>query len=148
MWAVGQRVPNSQGRLILKIDVEGAEWEALDAVAAQDLRRVAQLVGEFHGLSNATKSAWRDRATQVIATLNEVFQVVHLHGDNWQPLEVIANVAFPDVIELTFANRPMYQFEDTLELFPTSLDRPNRAGRPDIFLGSLGFTRGFEGSSR
>jgi hypothetical protein len=146
--SVIEKVPDSEGRLIFKIDVEGTEWEAFDAVAADDLRRVAQLVGEFHGFSNAANSDWRDRAKRVITKLNDVFQIVHVHGNNWAPLEVIANVPFPDVFEVTFANRSMYQFEDAVETYPTSIDRPNDPKRPDIFLGPLGFKRSFEDNVR
>ena len=110
-----EKVPDAEGRVILKIDIEGAEWEAFDAATADDLRRVAQIVGEFHGFSNAADRNWRDRAERVMTKLNEVFQIVHLHGNNWQPLEVVSNVAFPNVIELAFANRSMYQFEDASE---------------------------------
>jgi hypothetical protein len=136
-----EKIPDREGRLIMKIDIEGAEWDALDAAELSDLRRISQIVGEFHGFSNATDSDWRERAMRVITKLNEVFQIVHLHANNWQPLEVIANVPFPGVIELAFANRSMYTFEATTEIFPTELDRPNRADLPDIFLGSLAFKR-------
>jgi hypothetical protein len=139
--SVIDKVRDVEGRLILKIDVEGAEWEAFDAIVTADLRRIAQLVGEFHGFSNAANSNWRDRAMRVLTKLNDVFQIVHLHGNNWSPLNVIANVPFPDVIELTFANRSMYQFQDEIEIYPTSIDRPNHPDRPDIFLGSLCFKR-------
>jgi hypothetical protein len=136
-----EKIPDTEGRLILKIDIEGAEWEAFDAVDIDDFRRVAQIVGEFHDFDHAAESDWRGRTERVIRKLNKVFQIVHLHGNNWQPLSVIANVPFPSVIELTFANRSMYQFEETDEIFPTSLDRPNRPDRADIFLGSLDFAR-------
>ncbi|MER9658017.1 hypothetical protein NKJ26_32175 [Mesorhizobium sp. M0152] len=139
--SVIEKVPDSKGRLIFKIDIEGSEWEAFETVSADDLRRIAQLVGEFHGFSKAANSDWRDRATQIITKLNDVFQIVHVHGNNWSPLNVIANVPFPDVIEVTFANRSMYNFEDAAESFPTAVDRPNHRDRPDIFLGSLAFRR-------
>ena len=146
--SVIDKIPHSEGRLIFKIDIEGAEWEAFDAVAAGDLRRVAQLVGEFHGFSNAANNDWRERAKRVITKLNDVFQIVHVHGNNWSSLELIANVPFPDVVEVTFVNRAMYQFEEAVETYPTSIDRPNHGNRPDIFLGSLRFKRNSGDNSR
>jgi hypothetical protein len=143
-----EKIPDDDGRLILKIDIEGAEWQTFDAAHLNDFRRVAQIVGEFHGFDQAAENDWRGRAERVIRKLNGVFQIIHLHGNNWQPLSVIANVPFPSVIELTFANRSMYQFEETDEIFPISLDRPNRADRPDIFLGSLDFARNMAGGAR
>jgi hypothetical protein len=137
-----EKIPTLEGRLILKIDIEGAEWEAFDAATVEDLRRFAQVVGEFHGFCNAADDVWRERAIRTIRKLHSIFEVVHVHGNNWSPLQVIANVPFPEVIEITFANRSMYQFEDTTEVFPTPMDRPNDKGRPDIFLGPMPFRSG------
>jgi glycosyltransferase involved in cell wall biosynthesis len=132
------RLPD-EGQLILKIDIEGAEWDVLDVATVDDLGRVAQFVGEFHGFSNVIKNDWRERVTRVMTKLNSVFQIVHVHGNNWSPFNMVANVPFPDVIELTLVNRSLYQFEDTDEIYPTSIDRPNHEHRPDIFLGSMRF---------
>jgi hypothetical protein len=52
-------------------------------------------------------------------------------------LNVVANVAIPSTFELTLANRAIYECRETDEIFPTALDQPNWAGRPDIFLGSM-----------
>jgi hypothetical protein len=42
-----------------------------------------------------------------------------------------------EALEVTFANRTIYTCHETNEVFPTELDQPNTAGRPDIFLGNL-----------
>jgi hypothetical protein len=121
------------------MDIEGAEWEALDAAEVGDLGRIAQLLCEFHGFSNALLADWRERSMRVMAKLNSVFQVVHVHGNNWEPLHVIANVPIPEVIEVTYVSRSMYRFAGSTEICPTPLDRPNDESRPDIFLGSMQF---------
>lgn len=125
--------------MLLKIDIDGAEWEAFDGATGSDLRRFSQIVGEFHGFSKVADDAWRGRAARIMAKLMSVFEVVHVQGNNFSPLQVVANVAFPDVLEVTFVNRSMYQFEETGEVFPTSIDRPNDERRADIFLGSMRF---------
>jgi cephalosporin hydroxylase len=137
-----EKIPTQGGRFIMKIDIEGAEWQALDAATVEDLRRFAQVVGEFHGFSNIADAEWRARALRTITKLRSVFEVVHVHGNNWAPLQVIANIPFPDVIEVAFANRSLYQFDNTTEVFPTPLDRPNDKSCPDIFLGSFRFKSG------
>lgn len=133
------RLPPSTGRVILKIDIEGAEWDVFDAATPEELARFSQIVGEFHHFSEATDQAWRDRAERVLAKLRSVFDVVHIHGNNCGPFNVVANVAIPSSLEVTFANRAIYDCSETDEIFPTPLDRPNWECRPDIFLGSMRF---------
>jgi hypothetical protein len=131
------KLPSKAERLILKIDIEGAEWEVFDAATSEELARLAQIVGEFHDFENVADPAWREKAGRVLAKLRSVFDIVHVHGNNFGPLNVVANVAIPSTFELTLANRAMYECQETDEIFPTALDQPNYAGRPDIFLGSM-----------
>ena len=71
--------------------------------------------------------------------LKLLFEVVHVHANNWDPILPIANVPFPEALEVTFVNRTLYQFENNTELFPTDIDFPNRPDRIDIFLGDFRF---------
>ncbi|HKM62106.1 MAG TPA: tetratricopeptide repeat protein [Acidisphaera sp.] len=134
-----ERISTAHGKILLKMDIEGGEWEVLDAAAVEDFARVAQAVVEFHGLSNVTNEAWRSRAMRTLGKLRSVFEVVHVHANNWSPVRLIANVPVPDMIEVTLVNRSMYEFRDSTQVFPTSLDRPNDKRRPDIFLGPMRF---------
>lgn len=133
------KLPSTAGRVILKIDIEGSEWQVLDAATPEELARFSQIVGEFHGFANANDPAWRDMAGRVLAKLRSAFEIVHVHGNNWAPFNVIANVAIPDAFELTLVSRAIYECRETDEIFPTSLDQPNWDGRPDVFLGSMRF---------
>jgi|SRR5271165_1924436 len=131
------KLPSTAERVILKIDVEGAEWDIFDAATPEELARFSQIVGEFHDFDHAADPAWRDTARRVLAKLRSVFEVVHVHANNYAPLNVIANVAIPSTFELTFVKRATYECRETDEIFPTALDQPSWDGRPDIFLGSM-----------
>jgi hypothetical protein len=137
--ALAKLPPPDAGHVILKIDIEGSEWDVLDTATPEELARFSQIIGEFHELTSAADPAWRDRARRVLAKLRSAFDVVHVHGNNWSPLDIVANVAIPASVELTFANRAIYQCDETGEVFPTALDQPNWRGRPDIFLGNMRF---------
>ncbi len=137
LGSVLAKLPSAAGRLILKIDIEGAEWDVFDAATSEELARFAQIVAEFHGFAKAADPTWREKAQRVLAKLRSVFDVVHVHANNFGPLNVIANVAIPSTVELTLANRAIYECHETDEIFPTALDQPNWARRPDIFLGSM-----------
>jgi hypothetical protein len=63
-------------RLIVKIDVEGAEWDALMATPDAVLERIDQLPMELHG-------SHERRFLQVVRKLKRTFWVANLHFNNW-----------------------------------------------------------------
>lgn len=125
--------------VILKIDIESSEWPVLDACLDADLARFSQILIEFHDIDRAIDPYWMRTANHVITKLHRHFQSYHVHANNWSPMVAIGNVYFPSTLEVSFANRSRYEFEETDELFPTKLDRPNNPLRPDIYLGSFKF---------
>ena len=124
---------------ILKIDIEGSEWTVLDAVPDAVLQRFDQIVCEYHDLGSAADVAWFERASRVMTKLSRHFQVVHVHGNNAEPIVVVGGVPFPSVIEVTHASRKRYRFRPSDEHFPTKFDQPNHPERPDLWLGSFSF---------
>jgi hypothetical protein len=124
---------------IIKIDIEGDEWVVLESVKAGDFSKVTQLICEFHDFNRVDDDAWYHRAIAVLEMLTKTFAVVHVHGNNNAPMQTLGNVAFPEILEVTFAQRNYFTFSESNELFPTSLDRPNRPDLPDIILGAFQF---------
>jgi len=130
---------NADANLLLKMDIEGDEWQVLEHAERRHLRKFAQIVCEFHGFDQAIREEWRDQSKRVLQKLAADFEVVHVHGNNAAPFVSIGNVPFPRILEVTFANRQRYQFVGCEELFPTSLDRSNICDRADLFLGRFKF---------
>jgi hypothetical protein len=129
----------SNGSVVLKLDIEGFEWEMFEAASLHGLRRISQIVCEFHNFSRIADAQWRRRATAAMMKLKSIFEVVHVHGNNYGPMLLVANVPFPEYAEVTLANRAAWRFAELSEIFPTLIDQPNRAGHPDLFLGTLMF---------
>ena len=50
-----------------------------------------------------------------------------MHGNNFSPLIAMGDVPFPDVFEVTFANKYRYESEGCDEIFTTFRDQPNGA---------------------
>jgi len=63
-------------RVVLKIDVEGAEWETFLSAPDAVLERIDQLAVEFHGVDDT-------RALPVVRRLKEHFHVAYLHFNNY-----------------------------------------------------------------
>jgi len=125
--------------IILKMDIEGAEWNVLDACPVEYLKHFKQIVCEFHSLSQLENSIFLSIFRRVFEKLNTAFSIVHIHANNWGPIFNISNIVIPDVLEITFVNNDYYTVSPSDEIFPTKLDMPNRADQPDIFLGVFRF---------
>jgi hypothetical protein len=63
-------------RLLVKIDIEGAEWEALRATPDAVLARVDQLAMELHGTDE-------QRFLEVVRRLKHSFHLVNVNFNNW-----------------------------------------------------------------
>lgn len=127
------------GLALLKIDIEGDEWETFAQAQPDDLRPFRQIVCEFHWLEKACDAQWRARAYRGLSRLVVDFSVVHVHANNYSPLVEVDGITVPSVLELSFASRRWYDFEPGSETFPTPLDRPNNPDRPDFALGNFAF---------
>jgi FkbM family methyltransferase len=130
---------NVNPNILLKIDIEGDEWSVFDTTPREILGRYSQIVGEFHYFEGFSEDYWRRIFARVLKKLSDLYAVVHVHANNHAGFSNIANVVVPNVLEITFANRRIYSFTETDEIFPGPLDEPNDPSRPDMYLGSFRF---------
>ncbi len=63
-------------RILLKIDVEGAEWDAFQATPDEVFERIDQIPMEFHGVDEA-------RFLEVVRRLKRTFHLANLHVNNY-----------------------------------------------------------------
>lgn len=125
--------------ILLKIDIENDEWPVFDTTPPEIISRFTQIIGEFHYFEGLAEPGWRQVFSRVIKKLANYYAVVHVHANNHAGFSNIGNVVVPNVLELTFANRKIYSFSETDEIFPGPLDAPNDPRRPDMHLGSFRF---------
>jgi hypothetical protein len=111
---VARYVPDGED-FILKMDVEGAEW---DVLATADLSRVTQLILEIHDLQNDH--------SDIIRKINEKFFLVHVHGNNHhnQPWIFIDRVhRMPRYLECSWVRKDLvHGATPSVESFPGPLD--------------------------
>jgi len=129
----------SESNHILKIDIEGGEWHVFEQIDISTLRNFSQIVVEFHDFQNVCDEKWYKSAQTSLDKLAECFHVIHVHGANTGRLAVIANVPFPNVLEVTWLRKDLSDFEPSGEIFPTALDAPTDPDFEDIFLGRFMF---------
>lgn len=137
--AISANGHEAQRNLILKIDIECAEWVALDALPDTVLGQFEQIIGEFHGFLRIAEPDWRAVAQRVLGRLYRSHAVYHVHANNWGDFLPIANVPVADVLEISFVRRDRAKLVPSFEYFPSHLDMPCHPERPDIVLGSFIF---------
>jgi SAM-dependent methyltransferase len=130
---------HSHPNILLKIDIECNEWAVFDSTPPEILSRFSQIVGEFHYFQAFSDVKWRRLFARVLEKLSNAYAVIHVHPNNYAGFSNVSNVVVPNVLEITFANRSIYSFSETDEIFPGPLDRPNDPSRPDMHLGSFRF---------
>ena len=110
--------------VIVKSDVEGAEWESFEALPDDVLQRIDQLVVEFHGYETS-------RSLAVVERLRKFFHVAHFHANNascdpsYAPFTSWA-------YEVTFVSRRLDEIDATRAVqVPHPLDARNNQGFED-----------------
>ena len=128
---------NEKSIPLLKIDVDGAEYEALSKISRKSFSRFEQIVIEFHDLKG--ENTLNGKFHEILKTLNEDFFVIHLHPNNFEPWIVINGFSLPNVLEVTFLNRKYLKLTDKqLVVFPRNLDAPNNL-ETEMILGAFYF---------
>ena len=104
--------------IVLKMDVEGAEWPSLPAVPDATLNRIDQLVVEFHGVNDPNYVA-------AVRRLKQFFYVAHVHYNNYSCAPGLE--PFPaSVYEVLFVSRRLAR----LDYARTALSRLRLVGPP------------------
>ena len=112
-------------RLLVKIDVEGAEWESLLATPDAVLERIDQLPMELHGVND-------ERFLEAVRKLKRTFHVANLHVNNWACAEGFEPFPAP-VFQVLLVNKRIGIVDPAAaSIAPRSpLDAPDNPNGPD-----------------
>lgn len=122
------------GDMLLKLDVEGAEYEVLPHLSSATLAQFRQIALEIHWLSKLGDPAFRLQFYRTLRHINEQFVLFHVHGNNCCPLAMVEGFVIADVLELTYIRRDLAQPVRSQTVYPTVLDRANDHRQPDHLL--------------
>lgn len=126
-----------KSNMILKMDVEGAEWSFLSTVPAETLSKFDQMVFEFHFMTHEKNQNLMNSTLACIKKINQTHSLVHLHANNHGSFVILDDkILFPETLELTYVKTSNYELVDDENIFlPIPLDQPNNFYRQDITLG-------------
>lgn len=121
--------------LILKMDVEGCEWDVIPHIQEQTMKRFKQIVFEFHGMTSNNPCSHKKRWAS-LEKLNKTHQLVHIHANNvGEFVNIEGEIKMPEFLEATYLNKSCYTFTENKRIFPTEYDAPNISDLPEIILG-------------
>jgi hypothetical protein len=126
--------------MLLKIDVEGAEWDVFENMSSNTLMKFDQIVVEFHGLEFFDRATFLARADKVFRNIAHTHSCIHIHGNNYGSFGIVKNIPIPNVIEITYARHGRFDFIESDDIFPTHLDDPCNSNVPDLFLGDFKYS--------
>jgi len=129
--------------MILKMDVEGAEWGFLEHVKSETLSQFSQMTFELHSMITPGSS---ERVLKILQKINETHQLVHIHANNVSNYVTIGDKNFPDLLEVSYVLRDKYKFSGACDVnLPLAIDMPNIMRWPEIPLGHWNRRAEFDG---
>ena len=122
----------NQRNMILKMDIEGCEWEVLRNIPESILNQFSQIVLEMHEMADLKIAS---AVEYVLEKISHTHEPVHIHANNCSCIVSIADVAVPLSLEVTYLRKGDAVFKESKRFFPTELDQPCSKERVDIDLG-------------
>lgn len=117
---VAQSSKDSNKDLIMQMDIEGSEYEALDPVSAELMNCFRIIVIEFHGLHHLDKGQAR-----IFRKILKTHTCLHIHPNNCCGFARIFNLEVPKVMEFTFLRKDRIERLSYRRDFPHPLDSDN-----------------------
>ena len=118
--------------LILKMDVEGAEWDVIMNTPSEIWNQFKQMTFEFHRVTDLDNP----NILPALQKLNRTHQVVWVHGNNYGYVGKAGDIEIPAYLELTYLNRMQYQTSPAICNFPLDVDSPTDPSIDEIVLGN------------
>jgi hypothetical protein len=126
-WVNASLPHDRSSDLLLQMDIEGYEYEALLSTPAPLLRRFRQIIVEFHHLEQLWSRPFFDIASRVFRKLTQYHSCVHIHPNNCCGDYDYAGIRVPRVAEFTFARNDRSRVISSVAELPNPLDHDNTA---------------------
>jgi len=124
--------------LIMKMDIEGYEYPAIDAMTDEELSCFTQITCEIHELQDLINNFERHQLiSRCIRKILTHMHCVHVHANNVGWVAENHGVKVPVLLELTFVRKDMAQDFVTTNDLRKDLDRENNPDLPTIDISNL-----------
>jgi hypothetical protein len=123
------KIPGYDGDLLLQMDIEGAEFEALFSTSSELLSQFRIMVIEFHYLQELLNKPFFVLVSRLFEKLLRTHSVVHIHPNNCCGSIKSRGLEIPRIAEFTFLRNDRLKQRVARNDFPHALDRDNTAKR-------------------
>ncbi len=123
-WVSGS-LSSGEDDLLLQMDIEGYEYEALLAASDELLRRFRILVIEFHHLHQLYNKFFFGLASRAFFKILQTHTCVHIHPNNCSHPVRVGEFEFPRAMEFTFLRTDRVKEMRPATSFPHPLDCDN-----------------------
>jgi hypothetical protein len=110
---------------ILKMDIEGSEFDVLNEASTQTLSKFRQITIEVHWMDQLTDIDFYTSALAAFEKLRETHTPVLVHPNNDRPLMVLGNSPVPVVFEILYLRNDSYTWNDLYKPFEDLASRNN-----------------------
>jgi hypothetical protein len=118
------------------MDIEGSEFNWIDAMEEEELNKFSQIVIEIHWPFDIYRC-------NMLKKLTNTHYTVHIHGNNYGNNLNIHSLNIPEVIEITYVNKKLFAGAAPRAItksYPIlNLDYPNNSNITDINLNFIPF---------
>jgi len=94
---------------ILKIDIEGGEWNFFYKAKSSDIKNFRQMSIEFHDFEHMIIHNF-EKTYCVLKKINKTHNLMLINANNWSDVKIIDNKLVPSVIEVLFLRKNSYDF--------------------------------------
>ncbi|SDS23166.1 Methyltransferase FkbM domain-containing protein [Gillisia sp. Hel1_33_143] len=123
--------------LILQMDIEGHEYDVLNATTAKTLNKFRIIVIEFHRLHSLWDDKFYQEASASFSKLLQNHYCVHIHPNNCCGIKDVGGYQIPSVAEFTFIRKDRVKSVKKVQSLPHILDEDNTGNEsismPDIW---------------
>lgn len=138
-WVNNKLCNHDASDLILQMDIEGAEYDAIIDTSDKTLQKFRIIVVEFHWLDQIVFDRF-DFFGSIFRKITKHHQVVHLHPNNCCGSFVFNGLEIPRVLEVTLLRRDRITHSTTRKDFPHALDSKNVPSKPDLHLPKIWYS--------
>ena len=125
---------DNYNNIFLKMDIEGSEYQWINSLNENQLKKFKQIVIEFHGINNDSWNTPLSDKIKCFEKLSNTHYAVHIHGNNHGTLT--ENI--PDTVEITYIRKDQINNDiltlNTIPLPISELDFPNNPYQDDYDL--------------
>lgn len=118
--------------MVLKMDVEGYEWNVFANLTEKTLLQFDQIVAEIH---NLTADEERELKIRALENITKTHKVIHIHANNYGTMDYCGDLMMPDTLEVTWLRKELCADERYTGTLPRPVDRRCDAFSPEILLG-------------